>query len=214
MFSRRILLPIFLTALVIGVPSVAQAQNFQPPSVTITERSYSLCGTQQVPITGTVTPGYRLSVTLNGSPVNITITSGNWASTALQTVNPGTHTVVAEIAFGNNGSSEIIRDEKQFTIAECGTGGPGDEKDCCPGPDPVLPTETVRTPRVLGATTSSGLSPRLAPLNNIFRLVCDRDPTFEEWEYWANRLLDGNMAYDELLGAIQWQVAHGRSIGL
>lgn len=94
--------------------------------------------------------------------------------------------------------------------------------DCCPGPggdsgahdDEGENSATVTSSKkatVKGVKTHKTSS--LAPLNSIFRSVFGRTPTFEEWTYWANRMLSDKPELDELFGAMQWHKLQGRTVG-
>ncbi len=82
--------------------------------------------------------------------------------------------------------------------------GRGDERDCCPGPDPTpIPTSQ---PKVLSARTIASPYRHLVPLiNHLHRLAYNRHPTYDEHIYWWDRVLKGDfMRADQLLGAMQW----------
>lgn len=54
-------------------------------------------------------------------------------------------------------------------------------------------------------------SPLIKSINSLFTLVYDRLPTFDEWKYWADRVLNGDKkTSDELLGAMRWQKLFGK----
>lgn len=85
---------------------------------------------------------------------------------------------------------------------------PGEETDCCPGPDPVLSqAEAAEKGKVLGAKTASSKYRHLVPIiNKLHREAYGRNPTFEEHIYWWDRVLKGHFQRaDQLLGAMQWR---------
>lgn len=89
--------------------------------------------------------------------------------------------------------------------------------DCCPGPggdsgahdDGDAPVVQKKA-KVAGTTTTA---PMLAPINSMFRSVFGRTPTFEEWTYWADRMLTDKPELDALFGAMQWHKLHGNTVG-
>lgn len=61
---------------------------------------------------------------------------------------------------------------------------------------------------------SGGLPETLSLLNRLFRAAFGREPSFSDWRYWANRLVNGEKRSAlELYGAMQWQRAAGRDSG-
>ena len=221
---------IALGSLIPVAPAVANTDT-----VTIDSPVISMSGTQQIAITGTATysePTQHLVVTLNGVEIlDDHDEPANW-STGLQTLGNGDHTIVATIYDKSAHETVMATATLTFSIpatsggssseSSGSSGGGGDGPDCCPGPDPEPVVE--KTPQVLGASTATyggGDLARIAQLNSFFRQAYDRDPTFAEWEHWANRFFSeakfwsgdtaksGEPLYDVWLGAMQWHAANG-----
>lgn len=76
-------------------------------------------------------------------------------------------------------------------------------------------TVTYSPARVSGggvakATPVTSLSdPRIAAINTLFETAFKRQPTYDEWLYWANRLINGEKdTAEELLGAMEHAAQH------
>ena len=208
-------------------------------TVTIGGLVISAAGTQQVNITGTATysePTQHLVITLDGVEIlDDHDEPANW-STGLVTVSAGDHTIVATIYDKSAHSVVMATATLSFTVpstsgggssggsggsGSSSSGGGGDGPDCCPGPDPE--PEVAAAAQVKGTSTAvaGGDLARIAPLNSLFRQAYDRDPTFAEWEHWANRFFTegkfwssgtakvGSPQYDVWLGAMQWSALNG-----
>ncbi len=186
-------------------------------SIEIDSVVFSRCGEQFVYTSGTATYGPdadHLLVDIDGVHVFNLGTQTSWV-TGLTKLAPGNHVVTARI---HNTDESFTDTSKTFEVPSCepapnvnNDNDPGDEQDCCPGPDePEAPT-----PKVKGVSTTIKTSSAnsLAPLNSLFRSVWHRTPTYFEWKYWADRFLNDKPAYDQLLGAMQWQESHGQVAG-
>ena len=147
---KLIVVAVFALA-VTAAPSVFAGTSRD--SVEIDGLVLSRCGSQDVMLTGTVSSGRadRLVVTLDGQQVlELNSPNGNWA-TELINVNPGQHTVTATVrqavvlddAVRISEVSEVeeVTDTMEFTVANCPEETPGEETDCCPGPDPITEPE-------------------------------------------------------------------------
>jgi hypothetical protein len=151
-------------------------------AVTINPISTNGCGLQNMVFSGTATfvGQYSLVVTLDGTQI-LSTTDTSWL-TPLTAVQPGSHTLTAVIASGDEGGSGASQ-TVTFTVGGCGG---GDEKDCCPGPDPItLPQPTAG---VCVKASSAGKMPALqrpaAGLNaEVIAITCDR---IEVWYYAAD----------------------------
>jgi len=215
---RYIMRAIILLITALGVVAPTSVDAAARPAILLADLDLAECGDQTLVARFKTDRTASAVVTIDGrglvatagtsnilQPIGPGISSGTWETEPFF-VGGGAHElIILATISGDDEDGSTDRLVQRFYINGCDDGGSGDQGGEEP---PVQPRE----PRVLGVTTVSSWN-RLAPLNSIFRLVCDRDPTFAEWEYWANRLLDDNLAYDELLGAIQWHVAHGRSVG-
>jgi len=206
------------------------------PSIDVDAISTAKCGEQSMTFSGTAVFDQNidhLQVKLDGAVIlhykNSTSDTPEAWSTPSQTVGVGDHTLMVTMFDLYNGSTNDVLAGpvvENFTVTACGgepadTGGDagsggdsgdqGPEGDCCPGPDPN--EAAARKPRVKGAVSTAGLPARLRPLNSIFNSVYGRNPTFEEWTYWADRLLNDKPQYDALYGAMQWHQLRGHSVG-
>jgi len=66
----------------------------------------------------------------------------------------------------------------------------------------------VATPAAAPVITSESslTSPLMQALNSLYLLAYGRGPTFAEWLYWADRIINEEKTdFPELLGAMQWQ---------
>lgn len=199
--------------------------------VTIDPVVASGCGTQ-VPLTFTGTGEYsdpvqHLIITLDGTELLHSHSEPAAWTAGPATIAPGTHTVTATITDDLDHAEVMAQQTQVFSVAPCGvassgqpSGGEADNQDCCPGPDPVAPKHarvakgTAGQPQVKGAATRPAKLPgKLAPLNEIFRKVHGRGPTFVEWTYWAGRLLNDKPQFDAFFGALQWHELRGHSVG-
>ena len=195
-------------------------------SVLIHETVLSRCGNHQVAFSGVASYGQgkqQLLVDLDGVPVlNSFAKPLNW--TVLVNVTTGYHVLTARVH--DPDISKTVDYALVLNIASCenndgegegstgGSEGPGDETDCCIGPDPIVEQPKTPVPQVKGATTTlKGALNRLTPLNSVFRSVFDRTPTFTEWQYWADRFMNDKPVWDAILGAMQWHDLHGRTVG-
>ncbi len=230
-------------ALIIGVVSGSLVPlapvHADVDSISINSITVPGCGPQVMTFSGSGTysePTQHVVVKLDGVVI-LTDTSepASWI-TGAQSISVGNHTIVATIYDKSDLADVMAQDTKSFEVVACGSGsssgssassgsGSGDEKDCCPGPDPVTSTKISSKGKVKGTKSavkvSGKLPASLIPLNGIFNSVYHRDPTFQEWTYWANQFLTntkykdkGQYRYDALLGAMQWQKMHGRTMGL
>jgi len=187
-------------------------------SVSIDQLVMSRCGTQYVYASGAATYGpiaSHLLVDFDGVHAFNLAKQENW-TTGLIELNPGDHVVTARI---HNTDGSVTDTAKKLTVPECPKedAGPGDEQDCCPGPDPVVsePRQAAK-PRVKGATTKA-VGPvtlaELRPLNEVFYSVFGRIPVFAEWKYWADRYSTDKRDWGAIFGAMQWHKERGRTIG-
>ncbi len=147
----------------------------------------------------------------------------SWTAESIM-VDVGSHTLTAIVWDQDDGPDdhrgELARASADFTVAACASdegasddnGDQGLGGDCCPGQDDEDAVQQVTSAKVKGAKTTN-LWASLKPLNSIFRSVFGRTPTFEEWKYWADRLLTDKPQYDALYGAMQWHKLLGHTTG-
>jgi len=197
-------------------------------SVEIDSIVLSRCGEQSVYASGTATYGPtadRLLVDIDGTHAFNLGTQTSWV-TGFALLTPGPHVITARI---HNTDGTFTDTNKAFEVPSCEPTptptptpsptpnpdqGPGDEQDCCPGQNPE-PAPNQPTPRVKGISTTIKTASinSLAPINSLFRSVWGHNPTYFQWKYWADRFLTDKPAYDQLLGAMQWQKLHGQVTG-
>lgn len=150
--------------LVVCMPLSAYAQVTQD-SVAIVKADLG-CGAMNKAFSGTAqyipNTYHAIRVTLDGTQIYLDKNSPNpWTTSTVSVTEGIAHTLIAEIwdLDAPNGNMYELdgSDTWEFTIPACqgsaATGG--DEKDCCPGVDPV---EAVSIPLVLGATTKNATS--------------------------------------------------------
>lgn len=221
MNTRKTVRAYLITAIALmGTVCATPAQAAATNSVFVDTPVLSRCDEHVVAFSGTATYNtgtHHLLIDLDGVPVYSTFDEPMlWSF--LRNVPVGTHTLTARVH--DNNVSQTVHHAVTFEVPACATsdgGGSDDEPDCCPGPDPVAATQTnVRQPAVKGITSRSVQHSNLkdlAPLNRVFRSVFGRNPTFAEWEYWANRFLTDKPAWDQILGAMQWHKLRGVTTG-
>ncbi len=169
-------------------------------------------GTYVVHLTGTGTGEYTVIVTQTGGDEAVT-------KTLTGTTTPGKEeSFTVTIADGEAVISEIQNDNGVGLAPQSpAAAGRSGEKDCCPGKDPVV-TKPVKKGKVLGATAGKSIQRRyvplekLGPLNDTFFAVYGRQPTFEEWKYWADRYLTDKPSWELLKGTMQWWKNKGISL--
>ena len=220
-FSLLAIIALFAASLVTPVHAVASES-----SVFIDTPVLSVCGEHFIAFSGTATYGegaHQLLVSLDSTLIYSTLDKpASWGF--LHKVSAGTHTLSAQVRDAETGATvdhainfEVVACASSGGDSDSNGGGGGDEgPDCCPGPDSgQTASASVSTPTVKGATTSSNNASLqdLGPLNNLFRTVFGRNPTFIEWEYWAGRFLSDKPAWDRVLGAMQWHKLLGSTIG-
>lgn len=153
LIARILLLSIIISPI---TPAAQAQQSETPSSLVIDSLILSRCGTQFAYASGTAsysTTDAYLSVRINGTDVlNTASKPAAWVSNLLQ-VSPGTHLVTARIATDGTLATILAVESRTFTVPECSSSDPGDEKDCCPGPDPAAPSE--QKGKVAGITTSA-----------------------------------------------------------
>ena len=180
-------------------------------------------------------------ITLDGKTIIETddADDGEVFSFTKEEINKGEHTIEAIIY--DNDDYEVVNASDSYTFdVDCERSpklvddsnrhvlNGGEEGDCCPGGDNggdgdsgdsdseggVAATVAKTVGKVKGATTQtvSAVS-KLKALNSVFRSVFGRTPTFEEWKYWAGRMLNDKPQLDALYGAMQWHKLHGQTIG-
>lgn len=201
-------------------PSVAFAADSED-SVSIDELSLE-CGEQDITFTGSATYSestQHLVVELDGDEIfSSSDEPEDWETDAV-TVEEGSHTLTATIYDKSDREDVMAEDSLDFDTS-CGADGgegsadEGDEQDCCPGPDPATDDQSaVGGGKVKGAISKKGTLSALKPLNSVFRSVYGRNPTYEEWKYWANRYLTDKHAWDAIYGAMQWHKLRGHTVG-
>lgn len=206
------------TAVLIGmvagnVPVALASEHFD--TVTINGVSAS-CGEQSLAFSGTATYSettQHLVVALDGTQIfQDDEEPAMWTTTAT-TVGVGSHTLTATIYDHRDLEDPVATAQTAFTVSDCSSssGSGGHDTDCCPGRDPEPKVKKAVAPLIKGASTSQRLPLKLKPLNEIFRKVYGRNPTLQEWNYWAHRLLTDKVEYDALYGAMQWHHLHGHT---
>lgn len=124
--------------------------NAAADTVLIDSLVVSRCGDQQSYASGSATYAdttRHLIVQVDNTKIYDTFTMPAVWVTPLFPTTVGTHTIKATLYAAVSGSDETIvaQAEKTLVIPACSTpADPGDEKDCCPGPDPVV-NETKAT---------------------------------------------------------------------
>lgn len=226
-----------ISMLTSAAPALADHSG-EEDAVTVDPVSVSGCGSQSLTFTGTgmySEPTQHLVVTLDGTGLlHDHSEPATWTAGPV-TVEEGSHTVTARIhdRIDAGDGHEIVRAEatRAFTVPSCApsptpstpapsssapSSGAGTSSDCCPGgPDTGTPASAVKAVtvgKVKAVATVRKLPGKLVPLNSIFRKVYGRSPTFQEWEYWARRLLSDKPTYDALYGAMQWHQRLGHTM--
>jgi len=189
---------------------LAETQN----TVHVDQLVLSRCGTQYVYASGSATYGpkaHYLLIDINGAHA-FNVAKQTFWTTGLVKLDPGQHIVTARIHNTDGTHTDTTR---QFTVPDCPQADPGDEQDCCPGPDPVVSEPKPKPPRVkaISAVRSTAMQ-GLSPLNSLFRLVFGRGPAYEEWKYWADRYLTDKPTWEAILGAMQWHKLHRQTTGI
>lgn len=223
---------IVVVSLVLGLlvsVRTASAGHSDLDLVTVNSVSVSACGAQSVVGSGTASysePTQHLVVTLDGVQVLHAHDEPESWTTGSLSVGVGGHTLSAVIYDKIEGSGhEVIRAQGSttFTVSACGSAVPASSSvgssgasvgssDCCPGPD--VKVSAAQKGRIKGAASArkvKKLPLRAKPVNEIFRKVFKRGPTFAEWEYWTRRLLSDKSQYPALYGAMQWHQLRGHT---
>lgn len=208
------------------------ADHEVPDSVSLNSVSVEPCGTQSLTFSGSGTysePTQHLVVSLDGTELLHSHLEPDTWSVGPVTVIPGTHTLTATIYDHSTHDDIRASSTTTFTVATCGATPPTEPSgapssgssegtasgDCCPEPE-ESEKPTVKKGKVKAVATKRVAKPlprSLTPINALFRKVHGRTPTFQEWEYWANRLLGDKPQYDALYGAIQWHKLLGHTTG-
>lgn len=209
------------------LPGIALAAD-TPDAVTANAVTVSTCGEQSLTFTGSATysePTQHLVVTLDGTELLHSHLEPDAWSTSPVTVGVGSHTLAASLYDHADHEDLLASNTKTFSVAACGgapapstasSGGTGSSGDCCPGPDQVQPAQKARTGQVKGAAkkvAATTLPVRVTPINELFRKVYGRGPTFAEWEYWTVRILSDKPQFDAIYGAMQWHEIRGHTTG-
>lgn len=209
-----------------GVTNAALAGHPDVDAVTINTVPVSGCGAQTLTLSGTAAysePTQHLVVALDGVILFDNHSEPEVWSTGPVAASTGTHAVTATIYDKiEDGGHEIVRaqDSETFAVPSCtgpaapsagSAGASVTSQDCCPGPDIVVSTAKKPVGRVKGAAQVKKLPLKLKWMNETFRKVHGRTPTFREWEYWSNRLLTDKPQYPALYGAIQWHELRGHT---
>lgn len=216
------------------IPGIALAAD-TPDTVTANAVTVSACGAQSLTFAGSATysePTQHLVVTLDGTELLHSHLEPDTWSTGLLAVGVGSHTLTASLYDHADHEDLLASNTKTFTVAACGgapapsavssggtgrTGGTGSGGDCCPGPDPVQPAQKATQGKVKGAAakkvSAATLPVRVTPINELFRKVYGRGPTFAEWEYWTVRILSDKPQFDAIYGAMQWHKLRGHTTG-
>ncbi len=209
---------------VLGIPrSDAQALLSDQDRIVIHALSVPGCGNTSVTVTGTgeySDPVQHLIVTLDGVQILHSHSEPETWSAGPVAVGEGTHTVTAVITDDLDHEEVMAQQTRTFTVSACGggqvsTAGAGaSSADCCPGSDPVAPKSMKAAKKgAVKSAAATKLPRKLQPLNDIFRKVHGRSPTFTEWQYWSGRLLNDKPQFDALYGAIQWHELRGHTVG-
>lgn len=220
MFAKYAVSAVAFSAGLLLTPGVAVYAS-GVDSVTIGSVAVSGCGEQSLTFNGTATysePTQHLVVDLDGTELlhlDREDAPATWTTGAV-TVGVGNHTLTATIYGHSDHEDPVANHAVAFAVDSCAappSGGLGESQDCCPGPDPVEPQPAPVKGRVKAAVGRPATLPaKLMPLNEIFRKVYGRSPTFEEWSYWAGRLLNDKPQYDALYGAMQWHQRLGHTM--
>lgn len=221
MFSRQAIAALAFALGLLVVPGTALNAE-EVDQVTVNSVSVG-CGEQSLVFQGTAQysePTQHLVVNLDGVELLHDDDEPAVWTTGAVTVGVGSHVLTASI-YGHSDHEDLLALQTvEFSVASCGAppsstgGGGGESQDCCPGPDPVEAPSAQVQGRVKASVAGAGgaLPARLMPLNQIFRKVYGRSPTFQEWNYWAGRLLNDKPQYDALYGAMQWHQRLGHTM--
>lgn len=230
-----------LSTAMIAAPALVFAD--QVDSVSVDSISVEICGEQAMTFTGAGTYSeftQHLIIDLDGEVILYDTDEPAVWSAGPVVVTEGEHTLTATVYDKSDLVTVLAQDSVIFSTSCEGDNGEGDgdeegnedeegseESNDGDGDDGDEQSDTgasthepghegnLQQSKVAGATSkkASGLPAKLKPLNSIFRLVYGRTPTFQEWTYWANRLLTDKPQYDALYGAMQWHKLRGHTIG-
>lgn len=215
----------FALSLLVALPSVALAAD-DVDSIMVDSLTVSECSSGSSSVSATLSATYsegtqHVVVTVDGTVVFGPDTDEPAAiAVGPLVLGSGSHSLVATIYDTSDLDDPVAQQVRNFDVC-ASTSGDGDSDgddgpDCCPGKDSDDARggdeeQVTKQGKVKG--TVSKKSSSLAPINSTFRKVYGRNPSFTEWNYWANRYLTDKQHLPALYGAMQWHQLRGHTMG-